>query len=365
MAKTKKSSPVKKIFLALCAVLLIAVLVAGSYFAYVFLAYYRIDDNIKLDIEAGSSSGAPQTGSEYKLLSFNIGFGAYEKDFGFFMDGGTQSRAWSEERLKANIAKISDFLLEQNADFIYLQEVDIKGTRTYDYDERKAICGKLTGYSAVWAQNYDSPYLFYPFSSPIGANTSGIITLSRFTPASSVRRSLPVESGARKLLDLDRCYSVTRFELENGKELVLVNLHLSAYTADGKISDDQADMIINEMSAEYRKGNYVICGGDFNKNLLAPDADPFKASESEYTWAILFPVEKLKDTGLALAAPLNEDAPVPSCRNADGPYTPEQFVITIDGFMVSANVSVKSSTVVDTGFEYSDHNPVLLTFELD
>ena len=361
----KKRSAAKKIVLTLCTAIVIALLAALAYVGYVFLAYYRLDDNISLEVEAGTSSGAPQTGEEYRLLSFNIGFGAYEKDFGFFMDGGTQSRAWSEERLRANIAKISDFLLAQSADFINLQEVDIKGTRTYDYDERTEICKKLSGYSAVWAQNYDSPYLFYPVTEPIGANTSGIITLSRFTPASSVRRSLPVETGVRKLLDLDRCYSVTRFPLEGGRELVLINLHLSAYTADGSISDDQVDMIVKEMRAEYKKGNYVICGGDFNKNLLAPDADPFKASESEYTWAKTFPAEKLSGTGLVLTAPLDNPYPVPSCRNADGPFTPEQFVITIDGFIVSENVEVVSCAAVDTGFEFSDHNPVLLRFVLN
>lgn len=56
---------------------------------------------------------------------------------------------------------------------------------------------------------------------------------------------------------------------------------------------------------------------------------------------------------------------VPSCRNADGPYTPEQFVITIDVFIVSDNVKVISSRVEDTGFAYSDHNSVTLVFELE
>ena len=54
----------------------------------------------------------------------------------------------------------------------------------------------------------------------------------------------------------------------------------------------------------------------------------------------------------------------PSCRVADGPYTPDQFVLTLDGFIVSDNVRVVANEVIDTGFAYSDHNPVSLTFEL-
>ena len=55
---------------------------------------------------------------------------------------------------------------------------------------------------------------------------------------------------------------------------------------------------------------------------------------------------------------------MPSCRNADGEYHEGQYVVTVDGFIVSDNVNVLQSTVIDTGFAYSDHNPVRLTFSL-
>ena len=86
----------------------------------------------------------------------------------------------------------------------------------------------------MFAQNYDSPYLFYPLIQPHGANQSGIVTLSRHPIASAARRELPVESGFMKLLDLDRCYSVSRIPTA----LVLYNLHLSAYTSDGAIATE-------------------------------------------------------------------------------------------------------------------------------
>ena len=67
----------------------------------------------------------------------------------------------------------------------------------------------------------------------------------------------------------------------------------------------------------------------------------------------------------SLVAPLDVDNPVPTCRNPDAPWDPEKnFQITIDGFIVSDNVRVLSSRVVDTQFKYSDHNPVQLSFEL-
>ena len=50
---------------------------------------------------------------------------------------------------------------------------------------------------------------------------------------------------------------------------------------------------------------------------------------------------------MSLIAPLDEGNPVPSCRNADGPYHQGQYVLTVDGFLVSDNVTVTSSDVVD------------------
>ena len=39
-------------------------------------------------------------------------------------------------------------------------------------------------------------------------------------------------------------------------------------------------------------------------------------------------------------------------------------MLTIDGFLVSENVEVLRSSVIDTGFAWSDHNPVEMTFLL-
>ena len=50
--------------------------------------------------------------------------------------GGKESRAWSEERLKANLTKIRSFVESRNADLTIIQEVDIGSTRSYKLDER-------------------------------------------------------------------------------------------------------------------------------------------------------------------------------------------------------------------------------------
>ena len=145
---------------------------------------------------------------------------------------------------------------------------------------------------------------------------------------------------------------------------MLYNFHLSAYTADGKIATEQLKIILDDIDAEYAKGNYCVAGGDFNKDILGDSSVYFGKSEIEYTWAQPLPEGIFDGRSASLVAPLDPDSPVPSCRNADGPYHKGQYVLTIDGFLVTPNVTVVSSEVIDTGFAWSDHNPVSMTFVL-
>ncbi len=349
-----------KILLAVIAAILLIVLV---YVAYVLISYYRLDDNLALTVE-NAKAGAVETGRQYKLLSWNIGFGAYEDDYDFFMDGGTQSWAKSKEALKANMEEIEDFIEAQEADFNFIQEVDFDSTRTYHVDERSYIIDALEEQSYVFAQNYDSPFLFYPLTQPHGKSRAGIMTFSKFGIKSAVRRSLPIEESLARLVDLDRCYSVSRVAIENGKELVLYNLHLSAYTTDGTIAIDQLKMLVADMQAEYEKGNYCIAGGDFNKDVVGTGCEAFGIEKQEYNWAQPIPDSVFDGSDIELVAPFDANAPVASCRLPDTAYWEGQFQITVDGFMVSPNVDVKEAKVLNTGFEYSDHNPVALTFSL-
>ncbi|MGI6014797.1 MAG: endonuclease/exonuclease/phosphatase family protein [Oscillospiraceae bacterium] len=353
----------KKIIKRFLLLLLIVTLVIGGYLIYLFTDYYRLEDHLPLSV-TNNQSDILTTGEPYRLISWNIGFGAYESDYGFFMDGGTESWAWSEARLLDNLDAISTLLAKQNADFLCVQEVDTDSTRSYHVDEANHLVNGLSDrYASVWAQNYDSPFLFYPFTQPHGKSVAGLMTLSRYQLSDSIRHSLPVETGFMKLVDLDRCYSVTRIPVDNGKMLCLYNLHLSAYSSDGSIADTQIKQLLTDAQTEYDAGNYVVCAGDFNKDLLGDSSAYFGISGEDYTWAQAFPFDLIPDT-LSLIAPLDKESPVPSCRNADGPYSDEQFVLTIDGFLVSPNVTVSSSSVIDTEFAYSDHNPVALCFTL-
>ena len=55
---------------------------------------------------------------------------------------------------------------------------------------------------------------------------------------------------------------------------------------------------------------------------------------------------------------------VPSSRNTDIPYSEDSFVVILDGFVISDNVSCNYVQIQDEGFKYTDHNPVVMKFTL-
>jgi len=344
-------------------VLAAIIVLAAGYLAYVFISYHRIGDQ-PIDVN-GTASATIETGTEYKIVSYNIGFGAYEDDFGFFMDGGDRAWAWSKERLDTNLKNIANLLADQNADLYLVQEVDIDSTRSYHFDERTYLTSVFDGMAYTFAQNYDSPFLFYPITQPHGSAKSGLLTFSSAAIKSAERVELPIESGLTKFLDLDRCYSKNRIPLANGKELVLYNLHLSAYTSDGTIATEQLKLLLGDMQKEYESGNYCIAGGDFNKDLLGDSSQYFGKADKEYTWAQPIPEGTFDGFNVRLIAPIDPGNPVASCRNADGAYHPGQYKLTVDGFMVTDNVEVLKADVIDVAFRYSDHNPVEMLFKLN
>ncbi len=363
----KSKSKAWKIIKPILIILLVLILIVAAYFIYVFVDYHRIDDNQKLTIKDNVSTVC-EVGQNYKIVSYNVGFGAYTPDFGFFMDGGTESRAASAESVKKVFDGITAFLKSEDPDFMMIEEVDIDSTRSYHVDQQTILEKAFPGYDSVFGCNYDSPFLFYPIFEPHGKSVSGIMTFSKFNMTDSLRRSLPIEESVMKLVDLDRCYTITRVPTSNGKELVLFTVHLSAYSSDGSIGVKQLKMLLDDMQAEYNKGNYCIAGGDFNKDLLGDgkitSADIFGIDQGGLTWAQPIDPEILKGYNVTKVVPFDELNKVPSCRNADGPYNDKQYVVTVDGFFVTDNVTVLLTEVYDTGFKYSDHNPVYMDFIL-
>ncbi len=344
------------------AVLLAIILI---YLMYVILSYTRIPDMQVLQVEGTPEEDLVRLNEPYTVVTQNCGFGAYSPDFTFFMDGGTQSWGKSKESVIANIDAAADRVRSFEPDFVLLQEIDTDSTRSYHVDQRLQMADHFPEMSRVFAVNYHSSFLMYPLTQPHGASNSGIMTLSKFGISSGLRRSLTISEGFSKFLDLDRCYSVSRVPTENGKELLLYNVHTSAYGGSDAVRTAQITMLVQDMLAEYTKGNYVICGGDFNHDFTGDSTLVLGGTKiGEFGWAQPFPVSLLPE-GIHQCLNYDDAQLTATCRNCDVPYGPACQTFVVDGFLVSDNVTAVELHNIDTGFSYSDHNPVMMRFTIN
>ena len=344
-------------------------IILGAYLAYVYLTYHRIPDNQLWAFDIETPFPVP-TDRDLTAVTFNIGFGAYVPEYSFFMDGGTESRAFSMQDATNAVNGSLELVKTFKPDFVLLQEVDIDATRSYNVNQLNLVKRKLPEFFTHEAVNYDSAYLFYPPTDPIGKSLSSIVTASRFPLSSFIRRSLPMPTDYTKFLDLDRCYSVAEIPTVTAHKLYVYNVHLIAYGGNAEVGTAQVQMLLADMEEHVKAGDYVICGGDFNHDLLDSFARFNGVGLELPGWAHPFPVELIPN-GITLLnhyTDVDDDKSnlVPTSRDADKPYTgPEgHTLVIIDGFLVSDNIEVLSIQNIDAQFQFSDHNPVVLRFRL-
>ncbi len=376
--KKMEHMKVKRLYLPiiikiLIGLLLLVVLCIAGYVIYMQANYYRIEDHTVLEAENNPVQKL-KTGETYTAVTYNIGFGAYGPDYSFFMDTGEMEdgtptvgeygKAANRESVETNTKGVVEELEKLDADFLLLQEVDVDADRSYHVNQLEKLKEEFSDYGNVFANNFHSAYLFYPFTDPHGAVEAGLLSFSRYQVKEAERRSYPVDNSfITKFTDLDRCFSVMRLPVEDGHELVLINSHMSAYDEGGLIRAQQLELLNAVMEEEYQAGNYVIVGGDFNHALGEEVAEGFPSKQKFPAWVSILTQEEMAE-GITIVRAENE-LEVPTCRGADIPYTRGvNFTTVVDGFLVSDNVNASAENI-DTDFGYSDHNPVLLRFELE
>lgn len=337
-----------------CALLVLVVL-AGGLVIYLTATEFRPADVQDAAITLGQDETL-HVGQSLRIMTFNTGYAGLDSTQDFFMDGGTHvNPVGGSEQVQKNMAAILDIIAQQEVQFCLLQEVDQCSARTGRIDQA-AYYQQQTGMNAAYAVNYQCAFVPYPWP-PIGKVQSGLLTLGSCQPTQAQRHSLPVPfSWPVRVANLKRCLLVERIPVaDSGRELVLINLHLEAYD-DGAGKAAQTAQLLDFISAEYEKGNYVIAGGDFNQTF--DNAQHFGGSwEGKWTPGVF------SQSALPEGVSLVYDATLPTCRSLDQVYTGDRQNHTfylIDGFIVTDNVQVDAVHTIDLDFAASDHNPMLL-----
>jgi endonuclease/exonuclease/phosphatase family metal-dependent hydrolase len=345
----------------------IILFLVGSGFLYlaVQIIYGTLTDYSPEEVEDVSYDGNIESKISSDTLIFyiwNIGYAGLGKESDFFYDGGQMvisPKDWVEknmEGIKKNILSWDD------ADFILLQEVDTLSKRSYYNNQYQEILNTLTGFNGAFALNYKVNFVPIPITKPMGKVTGGLASYFKHQPNEVKRYDYPGNfPWPQSIYFLDRCFLLKRFSLENGKELLVINTHNSAYDTKGTMKEGEMDLLKDFITDEYEKGNFIVVGGDWN--IAPPDYNTYKDKPYENGMSV---VDNIKEDLLPMGWQWIYDPLMSTNRNLTFAFNPgETHTVLIDFFLVSPNIEVEEVKGIDLKFEYSDHQPVKLKIRVN
>ena len=355
-----------------CIVLLVAAIAITSittYFTYIQIRYQRLGEE-QLNIER-NRTWYLTTEKEYTALTMDIGYGIHTPDFTYYFDEGKMANGQttkgehnfgiSATAVLENMMAIHDYVRNLNLDFYVFQNVDVASTRSHMVNGYEILNEALARYSRIAARYHHTQYLFYPLCHEVGLINSDLMTYSRYKTTYGFRKQLPIDENLfSRVSSIDNAFSAAFMPVNgsDGKYLVLVNINLDK---DEKTRNKQIETLNTFILDEYDYGNYVIIGGNFNSDT-AEDPGQFTGEQQQPKWLTNFDESLLAD-GFTFIHPNNEED-VANYHQADIPYEEGvSYESHINGFVVSNNIEA-NALILDTDYEYSNHNPVQLSFTL-
>lgn len=349
----------KKIIKYILILILIPFISGAIFILYSTLRDFNPKEKIVLKAEDISHSVSDST---FSLLSWNIGYAGLGENMDFFYDGGEGVRC-SKAETQNNFQQIQNFLkAHKKTDFIALQEVDLHSKRSYYINQKDSLTDFLAHLYPTYAENYKVDFVPVPLTEPMGQVNAGLMSFSQFQKNKSYRFALPGNyAWPNSIFMLDRCFIADYFQLFNGKHLIIINTHNSAYD-DGSLKQQQLEYLSQFVQNEFNNGNYVLVTGDWNQNPPVFDISQSTAFKDNKKFKLSAIDSKLFPSNWHWIF----DANIPTNRSNASPYKKGVTATTIlDFFLLSPNLKAIDVNTFDLGFKNSDHNPILIHFELN
>lgn len=338
-------------------IVLAAGLVIGLYYAF-WLIYgtavdWKPETQIAISVN-GEATAEPD--STFEFMIWNIGFTGLGEETSFFFDDG-EVVILDEDLVYKNLAGVKEFIGKQDVDFWLLQEVDSTARRSHGIDQTAEIHKLLPSYSSAFAMNFNHKHIPVPLLDSYGEVRSGLQNLSRFPVTNTQRIQFGTEyDWPTRIYYLDRCFLSQNVALANGKKLVIINTHCSAYDEVGTMVAQQIAELTAFAKAEYDRGNYIVIGGDWNQ--CPPNYTPIDTTGSGHEFV-------LSDDQLPQDWHWISDPSIPTNRKNDVPYAAgKSYTTVIDHYIVSPNLEVEDVAVKDLQFQFSDHQPVYMKVKM-
>jgi endonuclease/exonuclease/phosphatase family metal-dependent hydrolase len=302
-------------------------------------------------VVASGAAPALDPGRPIVALVWNVQFCAGRARH-FFYDGGPDVTVPIGEQV-ATLDRIGAALVREGADLVLLQEVDRGSDRTNRVDQLEELLRRCPYPRAASAPYHRNRYVPHPPHRHLGRMDMHLVVLSRLAIGRAVRHALPAlrEGWLRQQFNLRRAVLEAAVPLADGRDLRVLNVHLSAFSGgDGTLPAQLA-----RVEALLAEGT-ALCGGDFN--ALPPEDDPSRLGADR----VHFDEHALR--------PLYEryTSAVPAEAHADEPerwrtWMPPGSSVAdraLDHVFVTPEVEVLDVAVLSGLADASDHLPIRL-----
>lgn len=302
----------------------------------------------------GQAKGLPTASTTITVGTWNLGYAGLGKESDFVVDGGEHFFPPSRKIVAKNIDLIEQTIEGLGTDVQLFQEIAYSGPLSL----WKSVARRVEDISADgfywWRPDVATTNLPWPLRLKHGTAIT-----SRLAPDSGTLT--PIVGEPEPFFGmLNRQYGlqVMILQMADGAgSWAIMNVHLSAFDDGGDLRRQQIKAVFDHAQSLFEQGHHVIIGGDWNMELAKTDF-PHTTAEKDLFWIHPFPEGALPE-GWNFAI----DPALPTVRTDHKPFVAgENYTTIIDGFVVSPNVSIETVHTIDTGFEMSDHMPVIGTF---
>lgn len=321
------------------------ILLAGAWLAAFLIINHSAVAQTR-DVQRRPAADLAMAGDTLDILVWNLGYGGLGAGSDFVSDGGAHLFPPSRAAVRANVEGITRFLERNPAEVAVFQELARGGPVNYWVDVRAAVERVLTGRDVTFFADFQTRLMPWPLRMVHG---QGLYSRLAVQDADVV--ALPAEDAG--IFGVRRRYASPLIRLAGDQNWTIVSVHLAAFDENATVRTRQLRELMAWAQREYERGRRVVIAGDWNFQIAETDF-PHETDERFLFWLFPFPQDALPE-GWRIGA----DATIPSVRTNHQPYVRGQnYVTTIDGFIVSPNVEIEGVRGHDLGFEHTDHQPV-------
>ena len=237
--------------------------------AFVIFFFWASSPTLELSeyqsVIANETKSTQKSDSIFSIVTYNIGY----------LSGMTNNLAVEspKEFFDVNMAKVVSEIKKVKPDIMAFQEIDFDASRSYNVNQEEEISKLGFNYRAQtinWDKRY-LPFPYWPISMHYGKVVSGQSIISKYPLKEQQRIVLQRVADApfyRDAFYLERLAQVVKVVL-NGKEVVVINIHLEAYEKETRAKQFEEVLAIFN---QYKEIYPTILLGDFNSRARDENA---------------------------------------------------------------------------------------------